>query len=80
MAFISLGEALDRVLEKLAVERREKEAGGVETARQLARGGVAQGNKPGCDAGAPAPIALRQRQGTQTLAGARRPVGRLVKG
>ena len=39
MAFISLGEALDRVLEKLAVEREEKGAGGVETAGQLTREG-----------------------------------------
>jgi hypothetical protein len=36
MAFVTLGEALDRVLSRLAEQRMEKEAGGVETARQLA--------------------------------------------
>lgn len=41
MAFISLGEALDRVLEKLAVEREER-AGGIKAARELARGGRAE--------------------------------------
>jgi hypothetical protein len=35
MAFISLGEALDRVLEKLAVEREER-AGGIKAARSCA--------------------------------------------
>ncbi len=35
MAFISLGEALDRVLEKLAVERMER-AGGIKAARSCA--------------------------------------------
>lgn len=120
MSFISLGEALDRVLEKLAVERREKEAGGVKTARQVGagvRGGAAPAlargssaalgapsnrdkpgraarrsaveiygyepdhglEKPGCDVGCQ-PIALRQRQGTQTHAGTRRPVGGRVRG
>lgn len=36
MAFISLGDALDRVLEKLAVERGEKRAGGVEPPAKVA--------------------------------------------
>ena len=50
MAFISLGEALDRVLEKLAVERGTEKAGGVETARQLApaEGRITGRKKPGC--------------------------------
>jgi hypothetical protein len=50
MAFISLGEALDRVLEKLAVERGEKGAGGVEPPAKVARGAgkPAREEKPGC--------------------------------
>lgn len=37
MAFISLGEALDRVLEKLAVERGEKGPGGMTPPGKCAR-------------------------------------------
>lgn len=36
MAFISLGEALDRVLEKLAVERGNEKAGGIDAPRKVA--------------------------------------------
>lgn len=36
MGFVTLGEAVDRVLARLADQRDGKEAGGVETARQLA--------------------------------------------
>jgi len=36
MAFISLGEAFDRVLEKLAVERGNEKAGGIDAPRKVA--------------------------------------------
>ena len=44
MAFISLGEALDRVLEKLAVERGNEKAGGIDAPRKctLAEGRITE--------------------------------------
>ena len=54
MAFITLHEALDRVLEKLAVDREGKGAGGIEPPAKVAREGrsrAAQREKPGCDWG-----------------------------
>lgn len=81
MAFISLTEAVDRVLARLAEQRNEKPGEVVRLPGKVARGGVAQGNKSGCVEGREhAPLALRQRQGEQTRAGTRRPVGRLLKG
>jgi hypothetical protein len=76
MAFISLGEALDRVLEKLAVERGEKEAGGIETARQLApaEGRITGRGKQGGEGRWQTPDALRQRGSQARVTG--RPFGR----
>lgn len=68
MAFISLGEALDRVLEKLAVER-EKRAGGKVLSFAAGKAARDQGEAPpvlgmgvksGCGGVSSAP-ALRQR-------------------
>lgn len=65
MGFISLGEALDRVLEKLAVERGEKRAGGMTPPGKCARAEgedyPARLGKLGCDKGAPAHVTLHQR-------------------
>ena len=64
MAFITLHEALDRVLEKLAVEREGKEAGGVEPPAKyaLAEGRITErGNVHGSTARAKPRKAEKQR-------------------
>lgn len=65
MAFITLGEALDRVLEKLAVERMERKTGG--KVLSFAAGKAAREVRPereerlGCG-GTGLPTALQQRR------------------
>lgn len=76
MAFISLGEALDRVLEKLAVERGNEKAGGNDAPRKVApaEGRITGRGKQGC--GAPparAVSASRQRGSPARVTG--RPFG-----
>jgi hypothetical protein len=74
MGFLTLGEAVDRVLARLADQREGKEAGGVETARQLApaEGRITGRDKQGGE-GAATPFALRQRVSPARVTG--RPFG-----
>jgi hypothetical protein len=72
MAFISLGEAVDRVLARLAEQREGKEAGGVEAARQAARvsrGGAAPALARGVQGST---VSAQPKKATQTMTGVAR--------
>lgn len=68
MAFISLGEALDRVLEKLAVEREER-AGGIKAARSCA---PAEGRITGRGDGHGSLVSAKPRKATMGMKGVAR--------